>query len=127
MKKPTFKLKKYGKTYNLEVEICRYGNGSIAILARDTADGMPYGKITTNLDIKNEPFTAFIDVEYGNEIVQSLIDANLGKLTGRICKTSYVDFPEFKFNEEKLKEFDTDGYEEFLAYSEALNLAESMK
>lgn len=126
MKKPNFKLRKYGKVYYLEIEICRYGNGSIAIVAKDSADGTVFGKITTNLNIKNDPFTAFIDVEYGDQIVQALIDAGFGELTGRICKTDYVDFPEFKFNQDKLREFDEEGFEEFSAYTEALSLAQNM-
>ena len=112
----TFEVKtKKGKKKTLSIEIGWYSNVTLAIRAFDYENGYPepYTNLTVNFDIPMDKTTAFLNVEYGNEIVDYLIEAGFGELTGRIMETDYVTFPEFKFYEDKLIEFDADNYDEY--------------
>ena len=121
--KKTFNFYKYNKNHPLSIEIGRYCNGTLAIRAYTNEEGYPepWSNITVNLNEELEKMTAFIDTENnGNEIVKTLIENGFGELTGRAYEYPYCTFPEFKFYPEKLKEFDSDGFEEYDAYADAL-------
>ena len=108
----------------LSLQIGVYRNGELAIRAMTHKYGYPepYGNITVNMDTDEQHFEldncAYIDVEnMGKELVDTLIKENLGELTGKGIEVTStfgtIVFPEFKFNKEKLIEFDEDNVEEY--------------
>ncbi len=123
------RLKKYGKTYDLSVKIARYGNGSLAIVLKEGWE--TFSNLTVNLEAYDvtpeDSFAAFVDAEgLGFDIVVNFIkENNLGTFTGRGLEAGDIVFPEVLFNKEKLKELDTEGFEEYEAYAEALAFVKS--
>ena len=121
--KKTFEIKKYGKKHPLSIQVGRYGNGTLAIQTFTHEEGYPepWSTLTVNLDVPVEKMCQFIDTNNnGEEIIPVLEKSGFGKLTGRVCNAGYCSFPEFRFNPEKLKEFDEENFEEYDAYADAL-------
>lgn len=120
---------KYGKNiHNLLVSIGHYGNGNLAIRLMMN-DYESYTVLTVNFEEFKplDRFSAFINMEYleGFDLEGFLNENNLGELTGRAVETPYCIFPEVRFNEETLKSLDEKNFEEYDAYSEALEFLNS--
>lgn len=95
-------LYKYGSNHPMEFELNNYSNnGNLYVGLITTEDGYPapWQNLTVNLGISCEPDCAFIDTNNnGEEIIDWLIENNLGKPTGRIKASGWCVYPEFRFN-----------------------------
>jgi hypothetical protein len=97
------KLKFLGKEHRITLTIDSYvWDKSFALTMQEIEDGypMPWGTITVRLDdYPCEGNRQFVDTNNnGEEIVNWLIENNLGTPTGRIGYSGYCQYPEFEFN-----------------------------
>lgn len=84
-------------------------------------DGEAYGNLTCCLDDAPGRNCAYIDVNnMGKDIVEVLEEEGFGQRTGKERQSGYVVYPEFAFKEEVLRECTNKGYEQYLAWQEAL-------
>lgn len=100
----SIKLNQCGKNWNITFEISSYAfGGGLAILMNCKDE--PYATLTVNLEeFPTEDNKAFVDTNnLGNEIVDWIIENDLGELTGRIGTSGYCVYPEVAFNINKIK------------------------
>ena len=97
-----------GEEYNIWLQPREYnwnGKHNLAVQAW-TEDGEPLAVITVNLPDEelsgDESCTAFIDVNNVPEIYNFLIANDIANFTGKTAISGYCEYPEFKFNLEKL-------------------------
>lgn len=112
----TINYKNYGKIHPLSIRIGFYYDNSLAVFTDTYENGYaePWGNITVCLSEKLEPNCAFIDINNCPDIDDWLIENKIAEFTGRTKKSGFVTYPEFRFDPEVLKEFDPDGYENYI-------------
>lgn len=94
--KISFDIDKYSYTNNLYV----------GMICWDNEYPEPWGDLTVNLDCECDENCSYIDTnDNGNDIVDWLIENNLGELTGRKESSGFCTYPEFRFNIEELKKY----------------------
>ena len=111
----------YDETENLEVfpvveEYSFNGRKAITLMYinKDLPDCPyiePWCDITVNLPYA--PITdencGYLDTNDSPYIVDFLLENNLGELTGRTAASGFCTYPEFRFNMERIKEFEEEG------------------
>lgn len=106
--------------YKIALKVASYEHGgNLAIEMIDWTDGEPelWDVLTVNLPEKIEQDCAFIDVNnLGDEILPWLEKNDLAKPTGRMMKSGYVEYPEYRFNAQKLQELSPQGYADYVKY-----------
>ena len=99
-------LKKYGKNHPMTFELnkyCENENLYVGLITHEEGWAEPWQNLTVNLSVKCADDCAFIDTNNnGEEIIDWLIEHNLGKPTGRIKASGWCVYPEFKFNMDEL-------------------------
>ena len=102
-------LNKYGNVYPITFEIGKYvTNKNLAIqMITETEYGYePWSTLTVNLTTKCAENCAFIDTNNnGDEIIDWLINNQLGHLTGKMEVSGWCIYPEFAFNMENLMKY----------------------
>ena len=103
-----YKFKDFNEEYTIWLEPREYNwedKHNLAIQAW-TEDGEPFAVITVNLpDEKlsdDESCTAFIDENNIPGLYNFLINNKIADFTGNIGYSGFCEYPEFKFNLEKL-------------------------
>lgn len=98
---------------------------AIQMLCKIGSDWESYGFLTTNLDESLGRNCAYVDTNnMGMEILDWIMENNLGKPTGRKKQSGFFQYPEVRFNEEELKKFDNADYRHYLESCEGLNEGE---
>lgn len=105
--------KKYGKVHPLEILISNYAYGNSLGIALNTYEQgypEPWSTLTVNFNHSFlEPNCAFIDTNNnGDEIIDWLLENQLGELTGKYERSGYCSYPEFRFDMKRLQEVGTD-------------------
>ncbi|WP_326975321.1 DUF4313 domain-containing protein [Caproicibacter sp. BJN0012] len=111
-----YDLKKYGSVHPLQLEVCTYPEGNLAITMTTWEDGAPepWDTLTVNLDGVRKRECAFIDTNNnGQEILKWIADHKLGVPTGLLGFSGYCVYPEYHFFPDALKEMDPEGYTEY--------------
>ena len=96
--------------YNIAFRVAEYENGNTAIVMDcftddEVYDGV-YGNLTVNLGDKLPEGYGYIDINNLGEQITDWIKANdLGEDTWVIGKTLFVNYPLYKLNMEKIKEY----------------------
>ena len=106
---------------SLELQVCSYYDGNLAVLLSDWNNGEPepWGDLTVNLGMTMEKNCALLDINQLGEEIQTWVEKNrLGTPTGRMERSGFVVYPEYRFNPERLKELDDKGYAEYTAMLE---------
>lgn len=99
------KLNLYGKEFDIYLTLDNYlENDNLYVGMITTNEGYPepFGDLTVNIGIKCEENYSYIDVNNNPNIIQWLIDNNLGISTGNMDWSGCVLYPEFKFNIEEV-------------------------
>lgn len=103
------------ETVSMEVQVRSYFNAcKLALELVDWSSGEPesWGHLTVNLGIPMEKDCAFVDVNnFGTGILAWIEKNGLGKPTGRIHRSGFVEYPEYRFDAGRLKELDEYGYQ----------------
>ena len=110
-----------GEKVSLELQVRSYYDGNPAVLLSDWNNGEPepWGDLTVNLGMTMEKNCAFLDINQLGEEIQTWVEKNrLGSPTGRMERSGFVVYPEYRFNPERLKELDDKGYAEYTAMQE---------
>lgn len=112
-------LEKYGETYQIRMKVNTYVEfGNLAVGREALIDGVweAWDILTVNLiPCKKGPNYAFLDTNNcGQDCVGWLVSRGFGKLTGTMERSGFCSYPEFCFSENKLREVDTEGYEEHI-------------
>lgn len=119
--KRVLKAKLYGKMRELEIELGYYEyNRTLYIGLYE--EGENFDSLTCNLpDTAPGRNCAYINVNHlGEGILKELEKCGFGKRTNRICRSGFVSYPEFQFDEEVLREFMNEQYMQYLAWQDAL-------
>lgn len=102
-------LNKWGEDHHIQFEISKYiTNGNLAVSMLEIHEDYyePWSILTVNLGCKCAPNCAFIDTNNnGDDIVEWLIENELGKPTGRYDYSGWCEYPEFEFNMENLRKY----------------------
>lgn len=105
----TLTLHKYGKEHPMTFELNRYaenGNLYVGLITHEEGYPAPWQNLTVNLSVKCNDGCAFIDTNNnGDEIIDWLIEHELGILTGKERASGWCVYPEFMFFMDKLREF----------------------
>lgn len=100
-------LEKYGEKFPIELVLGYYPNGSFGIALNSWSEGYPepWSKLTVNLDEKLPPYCAYVDTNNnGEDIVDWIIENNLGELTGDYGYSGFCKYPLIKFNSKIIDE-----------------------
>ena len=103
-----YRFKDFNEEYLIWLQPREYNWGSRHNLAVQawTEDGEPFEVITVNLPDEelsdDESCTAFIDENNLPEIYNFLINNDIAVFTGNTAISGFCEYPEFKFNLEKL-------------------------
>ena len=105
--------KKYGKNHPITFNLANYvenGNLYVGMITNEEGWPEPWSNLTVNLSVPCKPNCAFIDSNNnGVEIINWLLENNLGNLTGREMTSGWCRYLEFEFNmEELMKHVDND-------------------
>lgn len=101
--------------YKLSISTYGYGGGlAIDLLQKEDESFVPYGNLTVNLSKACDVNAAYIDVNHNAGIMEALLEYHMGKPTGRVCQSGFCQYPEFLFDEEKLRQADEVGYLKYL-------------
>lgn len=104
-------LNKYGKEHPMTFKTNYYlqnGNLYVGLVTHEAGYPEPWSDLTVNLGIKCEENCAFIDTNNnGKEIIDWLLDNNLGLLTGREARSGFCVYPEFVFFPDELSKYTT--------------------
>lgn len=105
----TLTLNKYGSEHPVTFEINHYlqnGNLYVGLVTHEHGYHMPWSDLTVNLGTPCKANRAFIDVNNnGMEIIDWLVDNNLGHVTTRERTSGFCIYPEFEFNMDALMEY----------------------
>lgn len=122
-KEDVMKLKTpYGHDEEItKIKISQYtnsGNIAICMFCKDPKDGFeePYDNLTKYIE-DLPPFMGFVNIDNVPFIEEFIKENDLGKRV-KNCEIQYrnVSYPLYTFNEEKLKELDKDGFDEYAAW-----------
>ena len=105
-------LNKYGKKHLMTFSLGYYPNGNFGIKLIDHSNGYPepWSNLTVNLGLKCEENCAFIDTNNnGKEIIDWLLDNEVGLLTGREIQSGFCIYPEFVFFPHELLKYTSEG------------------
>lgn len=119
--KRVLKVRLYGKMRKLEIELNYYQyNRTLYIGLYEK--GEEFDSLTCNLpDAAPGRNCAYINVNHlGEDILEDLEECGFGKRTNRICRSGFVSYPEFQFDEEVLREFMNEEYRQYLVWQDAL-------
>lgn len=105
----SIKLTRWDRTYEIEVYRTTYLHGGGLAITLDYYEfecWLPFGVLTVNLeDYPTAGNNAFVDTNnFGPEIIDWIIENDLGTLTGRIGYSGYCEYPEVEFNVDKIKQ-----------------------
>ena len=105
----SIKLKRCNREYDIRIKTNTYKQGGGLALQLEYYEfdcWLPYGVLTVNLEeYPTRENRAFVDTNnYGNEIMDWIIENNLGTPTGRIGFSGYCAYPEVEFNLDNIKE-----------------------
>ena len=102
-------LNRWGSAHIIQFETANYvNNGNLAVHMLEVNGDYyePWSFLTVNLTRKCAPNCAYIDVNNnGDDIIDWLIDNNLGKPTGRMEISGFCFYPEFEFNMDILNKY----------------------
>lgn len=112
----------FGKMLRLKLYPCCYAwNRTLAILLLEEETEEHYADLTRCLDDAPGRNCAYIDVNnLGPSIVDCLEDQGFGVRTGRTFRSGYVEYLEFEFFEEVLREVSNKEYEQYLEWQDKL-------
>lgn len=99
------KLNSYGKEFDIYLILDNYlenDNLYVGMITTNNGFPEPFGDLTVNIGIKCEENYSYIDINNNPNIIQWLIDNNLGIPTGDMNWSGFVLYPEFKFNMEEI-------------------------
>lgn len=114
--KQTFCLEKYGRKITIALKIAAYMEGNLAIQMMNLEDGEwePWNTLTVNLGGRRDKNCAFIDTNNnGEEILAWIIRNGLAVPTGRIRRSGFCAYPEYRFREAVLWNIDPEGYDQY--------------
>lgn len=101
-------LTKYGRMHPMTFHLANYaenGNLYVGMITNEEGWPEPWSNLTVNLSVPCKPNCAFIDTNNnGVEIINWLLENNLGNLTGREMPSGWCRYLEFEFNMEALME-----------------------
>lgn len=120
----TFEFEKYGKKYNMQLQILTYPNDNLAIqmLHYEDGDWEPWNVLTVNLGVTLAPNCAFIDTNNnGEDILTWIVRNGLAVPTGRTAESGFCHYSEYRFRTAALQEIDPDGYAAYLNKQKAGN------
>lgn len=104
----------YGNVYKITFELERYlDNGTLAIQMINWSEGYeePFALLTVNLDASDMlPDNAqFVDVNNLDNIVNWIVDNNIGDTMDYTVDSGFVSYPAISFNMDVLKKYCTGG------------------
>lgn len=111
-----YKLKAYGKTYNVTLLKGRYGNNNTLAVEMMLVNGKgkitePWSMLTVNIDdsdVLASETMAFVDINNnGREISQWLVDNDIAEITWLTGSSGWCTYPLFAFKQEALNEMGT--------------------
>lgn len=100
-------LEKYGEKFPIELVLGYYPNGSFGIALNSWSEGYaePWSTLTINLGYELPPYCAYVDTNNnGEDIVDWIIENNLGELTGDYGYSGFCKYPLIKFNKDIIDE-----------------------
>jgi hypothetical protein len=107
-------LKAYGKDHPISFELANYaenGNLFVGMITHNEGYPEPWGDLTVNLSVKCTSNRAYIDTNNnGSEIINWLVQNNLGYATGRLMNSGWCTYTEFEFNMDNLMKHVTEDY-----------------
>ena len=109
METNTLILNRWGKEHPITFYVHKYANnGNLCISMYTNEDGFPepWSTLTVNLGVKCKENCAFIDVNNnGMEIIDWLVDNNLGRVLPREKISGFCIYPEFEFDMEAIAKY----------------------
>ena len=109
MEMNTLTLTRWGKEHPMTFEVHKYadnGNLYIGLITHEEGYPEPWQNLTVNLGVKCKENCAFIDINNnGYEILDWLVDNNLGRILPREKISGFCVYPEFEFNMEMIKQY----------------------
>ena len=108
METKTLNLNYFGTNYPVSFRINHYANNEnlyVGLMDHSEEFPEPWCDLTVNLDVKLEPDCAFIDINNNPYAMEWLIENEIGSFTGKWRQSGFCRYPEFRFKEEKLKEY----------------------
>ena len=103
------KLERHGEVYDIILKKSTYVDGKSLAIAMEYYDEeykayMPFAILTTNIWKKPESNCAFVDTNnLGEEIIDWIVKNGLGKPTGRTAPSGYCEYPEVRFDLDKIE------------------------
>ena len=99
MKDNILKLKAYGRTYKVLVEVNSYvSNDNLAIQLVNVKNREPFATLTVNLDIKLPSNFAFVDTNNCPWAEEFIRENNLGSFVGHCEQSGYCFYPLYVFH-----------------------------
>ena len=99
-------LNEWETDYPMSFELATYaenGNLFVGLISHKEGYPEPWGDLTVNLSVKCAPNRAYIDTNNnGSEIINWLVQNNLGYATGRLMNSGWCTYTEFEFNMDEL-------------------------
>ena len=86
----------YGNEYDVEMIKTKYMDGNLCILLVCN-DGVPFGKLTANLEEKLPQNIAYVDVNNIPDAERFIIDNKLGERTGKVKPSGFCVYPQYRF------------------------------
>ena len=111
----SYKLEKYGDTYEIQLRKSEYmNNGTLALIMvyydEEYEEWEVWSDLTVNIDdseIMASETKAFVDTNNnGNDIIPWLEENGLGHSTGLVGFSGWCTYPLFEFDKEALKEIE---------------------
>ena len=109
----TFEFEKYGKKYNMRLQLLSYPNDNLAIqmLHCEDEEWEIWNVLTVNLGDTRPLNCAYIDTNNnGREILSWIVRHGLAVPTGHTATSGFCTYSEYRFRPEILKEADPEGY-----------------
>lgn len=104
-----------GRVLEVLAEICTYENRNMAIrlYTKGQWGFEPWSNLTVNVGACARN-CACIDVNNNGQGILDWISANeLASPTGRVVRSGYVEYPEYRFDAAALRVLDREGYEDY--------------
>lgn len=105
----TLTLNAHGAEYQISFHLANYattGNLYVGMIVHYDEETDDWSDLTVNLDEKLKPNHSYIDTNNnGNEIMNWLINNNLGRYTYGMGFSGFCVYPEFEFNIDELMHY----------------------
>ena len=105
----TLTLNAWGAEHSISFRLANYAENNnlyVGMITHDEEWPEPWSDLTVNLGVKLEPNIAFIDVnDNGWQIIDWLIENNLGQPTTLEMISGFCTYPEFEFNMPELMKY----------------------